>query len=311
MYEDGEIEENEQDQRPGLEPVEQESIAFHGDTIIAVRLADGRIAVVLRWICESLKLRPNGQVNRIKRTAAIANELVRVKVQTRGGRQEMPAVTLRGFPTWVLGINPNEVKEDPEHPAEAEHIRQMIIAYQVEAVDALYTHFAQKAQRLVALVEPVEGRAIIGERTITAFEPVRPQELESDATEEELIAYYEKLAVWAHWKATQHAQQWRGKVEEWRGTIEARLESREAMTDLIPEIIERLGPQTLSPAHHRQVQVLAKQLHQATGKPYPTIYDDLKTAFEKPRIEDLLEDDWPQIEHWFRVQIERTKGKPR
>jgi len=40
MYEDGEIEENEQDQRPGLEPVEQESIAFHGDTIIAVRLAD-------------------------------------------------------------------------------------------------------------------------------------------------------------------------------------------------------------------------------------------------------------------------------
>jgi P22_AR N-terminal domain len=312
MYEDGEIEENEQDQQPGLEPVEQESIAFHGDNIVAVRLADGRIAVVLRWICESLKLRPNGQVNRIKRTAAIANELIRVKVQTRGGRQEMPAVTLRGFPTWVLGINPNEVKEDPEHPEEAGHIRQMIIAYQVEAVDVLYTHFAQKAQRPVALTELAEGRAvIIGERTITEFEPAKPQELASNAMEEELITYYEKLAVWAHWKASQYAQQWRGKVNEWRGAIEARLESREAMTDLIPEILERLGPETLSPGHHRQVQVLAKQLHQATGKPYPTIYDDLKTAFEKPRIEDLLEDDWSQIEHWFRVQIERTKGKPR
>jgi P22_AR N-terminal domain len=312
MYENGEIEENEQDQRPGLEPVEQESIAFHGDTIIAVRLADGRIAVVLRWICESLKVRPNGQVNRIKRTAAIANELIRVKVQTRGGRQEMPAITLRGFPTWVLGINPNEVKEDPEHPEEVERIRQMIIAYQVEAVDVLYTHFAQKVQRPAAVPVAAKGRAaIVGEQAIIEFEPVRPQEPEPNATEEELATYYEHLAVWAYWKASQYAQQWRGKVEEWRGTIEARLESREAMTDLIPEILERLGPETLSPTHHRQVQVLAKQLHQATGKPYPTIYDDLKAAFEKPRIEDLLEDDWSQIEHWFRVQIERAKGTSR
>src|SRR6266702_1789101 len=142
MFEDIEREDSNDQEPAGLEPVEQESIDFHGDTIIAVRLADGRIAVVLRWICEGLKIRPHGQVNRIKRTAAIAGELVRVKVQTRGGRQDMPAVTLRGFPTWILGIHPNEVKEDAAHPEEAERIRQMIIAYQVEAVDVLYSHFA-------------------------------------------------------------------------------------------------------------------------------------------------------------------------
>jgi hypothetical protein len=45
------------------------------------------------------------------------------------------------------------------------------------------------------------------------------------------------------------------------------------------------------------------------GKPFPTIYDELKTAFEKPRIEDLLDDDWSQIEHWLLVQIERAKKK--
>src|SRR5881275_309948 len=65
-----------------LEPVEQESIVFHEQDIVAVRLADGRICVVLRWICESLKLAPNPQVRRIERTAATADELVRVKVQT-------------------------------------------------------------------------------------------------------------------------------------------------------------------------------------------------------------------------------------
>jgi len=67
-----------------LEPVEQEEVAFHQQNIIAVRLADGRICVVLRWICESLKLAPNPQVRRIERTATLAGELVRVKVQTKG-----------------------------------------------------------------------------------------------------------------------------------------------------------------------------------------------------------------------------------
>jgi P22_AR N-terminal domain len=123
-----------------LEPVEQESIVFHEQDIVAVRLADGRICVVLRWICESLKLAPNPQVRRIERTAATAEELVRVKVQTRGGRQTMPAITLRGFTPWVLGLNPNEV-QDEEKPQEAERIRALIIAYQTEAKDVLYEHF--------------------------------------------------------------------------------------------------------------------------------------------------------------------------
>ena len=55
MYDDTENAGN-QAQQQALEPVEQDSIIFHGEQIIAVRLADGRICVVLRWICESLKL---------------------------------------------------------------------------------------------------------------------------------------------------------------------------------------------------------------------------------------------------------------
>ncbi len=37
----------------------------------------------------------------------------------------MPALTLRGFPAWVLGIIPNEVKN--------ERLRSLVIAYQIEA----------------------------------------------------------------------------------------------------------------------------------------------------------------------------------
>jgi len=287
-----------------LEPVEQEEVAFHQQNIIAVRLADGRICVVLRWICESLKLVPNPQVRRIERTATLANELVRVKVQTKGGQQTMPAITLRGFSPWVLGINLNEIKSN--NSAEDERIRTLIVAYQEEAKDVLYEHFVNRNSHIALPAQ--EERSTV----VLPIEPIKPdQEPRPEATNEERATYYENLALWARWKADQYAQQWRGQVDEWRGQMEARIESSEAISRLLPEIIERLGPETITSAHHQKIKTLAKHLHLATGKPYPTIYDELKTVFEKGRIEDLLEEEWGQVENWFRGQIERAKGKLR
>jgi len=295
---------NSEQQPQALEPVEQEEVPFKNETIIAARLADGRICVVLRWVCETLRLDPQGQVQRIQRNTATAKELVRVKVQTKGGRQTMPAITLRGFSPWVLGMNPNEVRSN--NPVEDERIRELIIAYQEEAKDVLYEHFVNRS-RGVAL--PARGET---NTVIVPAEPIKPvQEPGPEASDEEQATYYENLALWARWKADQYAQQWRSQVNEWRGQMEARIESSEAISRLLPEIIERLGPETITSEHHQKVKTLAKQLHLATGKPYPTIYDDLKTVFEKGRIEDLLEEEWEHVENWFRVQIERAKGKPR
>ena len=75
----------EQDQDPqALIPIVQETIMFR-DSLVVVRLPDGRSGVVLRWICENLGLAPNGQIARIKRTEVIADDLVYVQVQTEGG----------------------------------------------------------------------------------------------------------------------------------------------------------------------------------------------------------------------------------
>lgn len=283
-----------------LEPVEQEAVAFHQQNIIAVRLADGRICVVLRWICESLKLAPNPQVRRIERTDTLADELVRVRVQTRGGRQTMPALTLRGFSPWILSLNPGEITD--VDLGEQERIRALVIAYQREAKDVLYEHFVNRSSRIAFPVR---------EDSSTVVLPMEPMKPGPEATDEERATYYENLSLWARWQADQYAQQWRGQVDEWRGQVEARIESNEAISRLLPEIIERLGPETITPQHHQKVKTLAKQLHLATGKPYPTIYDDLKMVFEKGRIEDLLEEEWEQVENWFRVQIERAKDTSR
>ena len=89
----------------------------------------------------------------------------------------------------------------------------------------------------------------------------------------------------------------------------AALEGLEAITDLIPDILEHLGPVLITVEHQRAVQGLVKRLHDATGKPFGTIYDERKTAFDVPRYQELHEQDWDKVLHWFTVLIERAKGK--
>ena len=46
---------------------------------------------------------------------------------------------------------------------------------------------------------------------------------------------------------------WQQDIEAWRGSVESRLEGLEEVTNLIPETLERLGPQTLTADHQRVV----------------------------------------------------------
>ena len=81
--------EQEQDSSP-LMPIEQQTIMFYGKPLVVVRLPDGRPGIVLRYLCDNLQLEPTSQVRRIKRTEAIADDLVYTLVQTDGGPQIMP-----------------------------------------------------------------------------------------------------------------------------------------------------------------------------------------------------------------------------
>jgi hypothetical protein len=81
-----------------LAPDLQSTITFHGKPLIAVRLSSGDHGVVLRWICENLHLDVTAQIQRIKRTEAIVDDLVYVRIQTDGGPQVMPALVLRAVP---------------------------------------------------------------------------------------------------------------------------------------------------------------------------------------------------------------------
>ena len=105
-------EENEEQETQALIPIVQDTITFHGKPLVVVRLPSGQPGVVIRWICENLHLAPKGQVERIKRTEVIADDLVYVRVQTEGGFQTMPTLVLHSTPYWLGTIDTRRMKTE-------------------------------------------------------------------------------------------------------------------------------------------------------------------------------------------------------
>lgn len=272
-----------------LEPVEQAEIPFHHQMIVAVRLSDDRICVVLRWVCESLNLQPGGQVRKIERTAATASELVRVRVETRGGKQTMPALTMRGFSPWVLSLNPNEVNSGDGE--EDQRIRTLITAYQEEAKDVLYEHFL-KSRNAVALPAPTSANS--------ALVPIMPADPGPEANAAERAAYYEDVAVWALWNAARYNRQWRTGIEQWVGSVEDRLEGDKAMLELVTEIAERIGPEPVTNEQQASIRALVKRHCEQSGEDYQLVYWELTQRFHVSKYTDIPKAAYPDVVEWFK-----------
>src|SRR5262249_8029940 len=121
--------------RDMLIPVEQVAIPFYGRTLVAVRLTDGRICAVLRWLCEGMQLEITAQVRRIRRKTALRDDLVNVQVTTDGGPQPMAVLTLHGLPGWLYGVDEMRVASD--------EAREAVVLFQREATDVLAQYFAR------------------------------------------------------------------------------------------------------------------------------------------------------------------------
>lgn len=262
-----------------LLPVEQQTLTFYGKPIVVVRLPDGQPGVVLRFLCENLQIDTAAQTQRIRRTEAIAEDLVFAQVETEGGFQRMAVLILHAVPFWLAGIDPKRVR--PE-------IRPEILRYQREVVDVLYAWVqSPKAMAAPTGLVPVEQIA-------------KPEVPTDDAGLDAWREYYQRMVLWIDWQQD---------IESWRGSVESRLEGLEEVTNLIPEILERLGPQTLTTDHQRAVQQYVQQVHELSGKPYSAVYESLKSAFGVPKYADIPDQDWPRVVQWFRAQLEPWRKK--
>jgi hypothetical protein len=93
------------------------------------------------------------------------------------------------------------------------------------------------------------------------------------------------------------------------GELHSRMEGIEEITRLVPEILERLGPETLTPEHQRTVQNAAKRLHEVGGYSYATIYAELGERFHVARYDQIPEARWEDVMEWLRVRIDAAEKR--
>lgn len=267
--------EDESDPSEILTPVEQDTVSFYGRELVAVRLHDGRIAAVLRWMCEGLGINMQSQLRHIRGRLVLAKGLVMVRVQTDGGPQPMPAMTLDVLPGWLFTVDERRVR--PE-------VQSDVILYQSECARVLGEHFARKAS--LELLAPA---------TLVPSEPIsHPVEPEEGASLGARREYHRAMLAFLDWQED---------IETWRGSVESRLEGVEELARIVPELLGRLGPQALTAEHQRTLQNFAKRLHEMTGYAYSTIYGELIGDFRVPRYSEIAEARWDEVTAWFTARF--------
>lgn len=120
-----------------LVPIEQKSVEFYEDQVMAVRLADGNVLVPLRPIVEGLGLDWASQTRRIGRDPILSEESrVCVVVTTTEGlpdqRRNMLCLPLKFISGFLFGVNASRAKAE---------IRERLIIYQRECYEVLAEAF--------------------------------------------------------------------------------------------------------------------------------------------------------------------------
>jgi hypothetical protein len=92
--------------------------------------------------------------------------------------------------------------------------------------------------------------------------------------------------------------------DEQIGELHSRVESLEAGQRLLPEVLERLGPQILTPAQQATVKAMARRLSDLTDVAYASIYGDLTQSFHVGKYADIPDADWPQVAAWLQQRID-------
>jgi hypothetical protein len=133
----------------GAEVVEEKTIVFYEDELIAVKMEDGSIYVPVVRLCENLGISWPAQFERINRHNALADTVKTIRVtrmvngERGGGAVGTVCLPLDMVPGWLFGVQASRVKEE---------IRPKLDRYQRECFRVLWDAF--KGDMLPELQEP-------------------------------------------------------------------------------------------------------------------------------------------------------------
>jgi hypothetical protein len=92
-------------------------------------------------------------------------------------------------------------------------------------------------------------------------------------------------------------------------SIEIRLDQLEQAQSTLPELLDLLRPDQLSPLHQTMVRRWVNDLAHLTGWHITMIFQDLVADFAYHSFGDAKESDWIRIEDWFQTRLEAARKR--
>lgn len=109
------------------------------------------------------------------------------------------------------------------------------------------------------------------------------------------------MIAWLDWQSDMAA--WRSETDARLDGLQSEVESLHEVVRLVPELLERMGPATLSPEHQATVKEMVKRLHDVSGYAFATIYTDLNSSFRVGKYSDIPDAAWQDVTAWFSARI--------
>jgi hypothetical protein len=225
-----------------IETVDQKTVHFYDDELVAVRGDDRQIYVSLSHLCSVMGIDRRSQVRRIRQHVVLGEGYYLGDVDTPGGRQQMGLLRVDLVPMWLATLDSGRVGED---------IEEKLVRYQKEAAKVLWEAFQ-------------EGR-------LTAA-PTLDELLATDSPAAQ--AYRMAMAI-AEMARTQLL--FEAHVESRMDNYEERLEQLEARIDEPRRTVSSSQASQIS----QSVKAVAMQLSKQTGRnEYGGVYGELYRRFE-------------------------------
>lgn len=121
------------EQKKNLRIIEQKTVLFYEDELLAVRGEDNSVYVSLRHLCDALNLDFAGQSQRVQRSTILLQGQRNGEIQTPKGRRQFVLLRVDLVPLWLAGISTRSLRED--------EIRERLERYQGEAAKVLWEAF--------------------------------------------------------------------------------------------------------------------------------------------------------------------------
>src|SRR6476646_11920282 len=114
------------------EALQQRSVPFYGDELVAVQQPDASVYIVFTRICDALGFKRWSQARRIQAHSVLSTGFVTLTIQTEGGPQDAQCLKLDLLPLWLAGVQASKVKQE---------LRAKLVRYQTEAAGVLWQAF--------------------------------------------------------------------------------------------------------------------------------------------------------------------------